>query len=179
VGLNGFVVGVEGRFKEEDGCNAASMQGKYDEAEPYFQRMVEIFRATFGEHHYLLATALSNLASVYTGRHEWARAEAIYRQAISIYAESQSATHINTGIARIKLGRVLLRQQRYAEAAAETRAGYDILSPQMDPNVSWLVNARKDLVEEYDALKQPDQAAKFCAEIAATQAKPPEASAKN
>jgi len=159
--------------------NAASMQGKYDLAESYFQRMVEIYRAAYGEHHYLLATALSNLATVYTGRHEWARAEAIYRQAIPIYIESQSATHINTGIARIKLGRALLRQQRYAEAVVETRAGYDILVPQMDPKVSWLMNARKDLVEEYDALKQPEQAAKFRAEITTTQAKPPEVSAKN
>jgi hypothetical protein len=31
----------------------------------------------------------------------------------------------------------------------------------MDPKVAWLASARKDLVEEYDALKQPDHAAKF------------------
>ncbi len=158
--------------------NAASMQGKCDVAEPYFKRMVEIYRSTYGEHHYLLATALSNLATVYTGRHEWARAEVIYRQAIPIYIESQSATHINTGIARIKLGRALLRQKRYAEAETETRAGYDILIPQMDPQVSWLVNARKDLVEEYEALNHPEKAAKFRAAISATPPKPPELSAK-
>ena len=50
-----------------------------------------------------------------------------------IYIETLSANDINTGIARIKLGRTLLRQDRYAEAEAETRAGYDILAPQMDP----------------------------------------------
>jgi serine/threonine-protein kinase len=92
--------------------------------------------------------------------------------------ESQSPTHINTGIARIKLGRTLLRQQRYADAEVETRAGYDILSPQMDPKVSWLTNARKDLAEEYDGMKQPEQAAKFRAETAATDAEAPANSAK-
>jgi hypothetical protein len=61
----------------------------------------------------------------------------------------------------------LLRQRRFAEAEAETRAGYNILAPQMDPKVSWLTNARQDLVEEYDALKEPEQAAKFRTEIAA------------
>jgi hypothetical protein len=100
---------------------------------------------------------LSNLASVYMGRHEWARAEEIFRQVVPLYIETLSATDINAGIARIKLGRTLLRQNRYAEAATQTRAGYDILTPQMDPKVSWLVNARKNLVEEYSALKQPDQ----------------------
>jgi serine/threonine-protein kinase len=87
---------------------------------------------------------------------------------IPLYIETQSANHINTGIARTKLGRTLLRQHRYAEAEAETRVGYEILIKQMDAKVSWLVNARKDLVEEYDALKQPEQAAKFRAQVAAT-----------
>jgi serine/threonine-protein kinase len=133
--------------------------------------MVEIYRQVYGEHHYLFAIALSNLGSVYSGREEWPRAEKIYRQVIPIFTESQSATHINSGVARIKLGRTLLRQNRFAEAEAESRAGYEILVKQMDPKVSWLVNARKDLAEEYDALKQPEQAAKFRAETAALDTK--------
>jgi hypothetical protein len=32
--------------------------------------------------------------------------------------------------------------------------------------VRWLQNARKDLVEEYEALRQPEQANKFRAELA-------------
>jgi eukaryotic-like serine/threonine-protein kinase len=159
--------------------NVASKTGKYDLAKQYFNRMADIYRAVYGEHHYLVATALSNLASVYMAQRDWASAEKIFRQVIPLYTETQSATHINTGIARTKLGRVLLGERRFAEAEAETRAGYDILSPQMDPKVSWLTNARQDLVQEYDALHQPQQAAKFRAEIAATQApKPPEVSAK-
>ena len=158
--------------------NVASKQGKYDDAERYFTRMADIYRQTYPDGHYLIGIALSNLASVYTALEEWSRAEPLYREAIRIYAEKQGPTHVNVGIARIKLGRTLLRQQRYAEAEAETRAGYDILIAQMDPKVSWLINARKDLVEEYDALKQPGQAAKFRAEIEATEAKSPQVSAK-
>jgi len=158
--------------------SVALNEGKYDAAEQYFTRMADIYRTEYGEQHYLYATALSNLASVYTAQQQWTRAEKLYRQAIPIYTESQSATHINTGIARIKLGRTLLRQQRYADAETETHAGYDILRTQMDPKVSWLMNARKDLVEEYEALQQPEQAAKFRAEIAAHETKPPDISAK-
>jgi serine/threonine-protein kinase len=152
--------------------NAASRQGKYDVAEQYFRREANIYRTVYGDHHYLLATALSNLGSVYMGRNEWARAEEIFRKVIPIYIETQSANNINTGIARIKLGRTLVRQNRYTEAEAQTRAGYDVLITQMDPKVSWLTNARKDFVEEYNALKQPDQVAKYQAELATIDAKP-------
>ena len=158
--------------------SVALNEGKYDAAEQYFERMADIYRTDYGEQHYLFATALSNLASVYTAQQQWTRAEKLYRQAIPIYRESQSPTHINTGIARIKLGRTLLRQHRYTEAEAESHAGYDILITQMDPKVSWLMNARRDLADEYEGLKQPEQAAKFRAEIAANEAKAPDISAK-
>ncbi len=152
--------------------STALQQGNYDAAEQYFTRMADIYRSVYGEHHYLMATALSNLASVYMKRNEWARAEKIYRQVVPLYTETLSANHINTGIARIKLGRCLERQQKYAEAATESRAGYDILIKQMAPNVSWLVNAREDLAADYDAMQKPDEAAQFRAQLASATAKP-------
>ena len=146
--------------------SAALRQHENEVAEQFFLRMVNIYRQVYGQHHYLFAVALSNLGSVYSSREEWPRAEKIYRQVIPIFTESQSANHVNTGVARIKLGRTLLRQNRYVEAEAETRPGYEILFKQMDLKVTWLVNARKDLAEEYDALKQPEEAARFRAETA-------------
>jgi serine/threonine-protein kinase len=151
--------------------NTAAKQGNYDAAEKYFTRMADIYHAIYGEHHYLLGIALSNLAGAYAGKHEWARAEALFRQAVRLFTETQSANHINTGIARTKLGRILLHERRYAEAETESRAGYDILIRQITPGASWLVGARKDLVEEYHALKQPDQAEKFRTELAAAETK--------
>jgi hypothetical protein len=35
-----------------------------------------------------------------------------------------------------------------------------------NPPANWIENARKDLVEEYSALHQPEKAAKFKAELA-------------
>jgi serine/threonine-protein kinase len=93
-----------------------------------------------------------------------------------MFTETQSAGHVNTGIARIKLGRSLLRQRRYREAEVESRAGYDILIKQIAPGATWLVSARKDLVEEYDALKQPDKAHEFRIELAAVETKSANAS---
>ena len=151
--------------------NAASRQGHFDAAEQYFTRMADIYRAIYGEHHYLLGIALSNLAGVYMGRQEWSRAENLFRQVIRLFTETQSADHINTGIARTKLGRTLLHERRYAEAEAESRAGYDILIKQMDSKASWLVKARQDLGDEYGALNQPEKAAQFQLEVADAQSK--------
>jgi eukaryotic-like serine/threonine-protein kinase len=73
-------------------------------------------------------------------------------------------------VARIKLGRALLNQGRFAEAARESLAGYGIIAKQASPSISWLDNARNDLVIEYDSLHMPDQAARFQSELAASPA---------
>jgi serine/threonine-protein kinase len=138
--------------------------GRLDEAEQYFLRVVAIYRKVHGDAHYQTGIGLSNLASTYMAQKKFAQAERLFREALVIYTRTLPATHTNIGIARIKLGRTLLRQQRYTEAAAESLGGYDILKPQMDPGVSWLKSARTDLIEAYEALKQPDQAARFKAE---------------
>ena len=85
------------------------------------------------------------------------------------YTEAQGPNHTNTGIARIKLGHVLLRERRFAEAQVETQAGYDILVSQTSASLSFLISARKDLVTEFDTLGQPEKAARYRAELAASQ----------
>ena len=62
---------------------------------------------------------------------------------------------------------------------SESRAGYDILVAQVHPKVGWLTkHAKRSAAEEYDALHQPEIAARFKAEFAALNAKPVDASAK-
>ena len=103
-----------------------------------------------------------------SARGEYARAEGLFREALAMFLATLGPRHANTAIARIKLGRSLLRQQRFSEAEKETLAGFEILSPQADPSISFLRAAREDLVAIYDALGQPDRAAAFRAEPAAT-----------
>lgn len=152
--------------------NVASMNNHLDEAEAYFQRSVEIYRTIYGDHHYLVAIALSNLASIYTDRKNYARAEELFRDVVRRYKETLPADNVNIGIAEVKLGRAVLRQNRFKDAEPETMAGYDILSKQSSPSTSFIRAARKDLAAEYDGLKQPQLAARFRAELAAAEPKP-------
>ena len=61
--------------------------------------------------------------------------------------------------------------KRYAEAEAESRGGNEILVNKVSPGAAWLINAHKDLVEEYDALQNATEAAKFRAELVALENK--------
>ena len=155
--------------------NIASMRNQLDDAEARFRRVVEIYRAIYGDKHQFVAVALSNLATVQYDRKDYTGAEAIFRDVVRRFTEVLSSDNVNTGIARIKLGRTLLREKRYKEAAAESLAGYEVLKKQTSPSTSFLRGARKDLVADYEALKEPEKAARFRAELLMAADTPPPA----
>jgi serine/threonine protein kinase/tetratricopeptide (TPR) repeat protein len=139
----------------------ALQQRKLEEAEKCFAKMVEIYRAVYPNGHSLTGIAEANLASVFMERKQYARAESLYRDALKEYANMLPADHQDVGVGKVKLGRAMLRQKRYADALNETLAGYTILSNKVGASNLWLKNAKQDLVEEYLALKQPQQAIAF------------------
>jgi eukaryotic-like serine/threonine-protein kinase len=89
----------------------------------------------YNNHHYLIGIALSNLAGVYVGRKQYARAEVYYREAIQVFADTLPPDHMNMGIARIKLGHALVCQSRFREAEEQLISGYAILSRQANPSL--------------------------------------------
>jgi eukaryotic-like serine/threonine-protein kinase len=147
--------------------NAAMKREQYDAAEPRFRRMADIYRAVYNNHHYLIGIALSNLAGVYVGWKEYPHAEQLYQEAIQVFAETLPADHLYMGIAQIKLGHALVLEQRFSDAEGHLTSGYAILSKQTSPSIVYLRNARLDLVTVYEALKQPEKARKFQAELTA------------
>ena len=123
--------------------------------------MLAIYRAGYGVSLYLVGTATSNLGSVASARKDNVLAERRVREALAIFRRTLPADHLNVGIARIKLGRALLRQGRFAEAVEESLAGHDIIARQADAGVSFLTAARADLATAYDSLGQHERAARF------------------
>lgn len=150
---------------------AALQQSRPTDGERYFRRIVGIYRRTYRDKHWLIGTAQSNLASALSAQGDFRGAESLYREALAQFSASQGPEHVNTGIAHVKLGRALLRQRRFAEALAETHAGYHILSPRTEPNTSFLRAARMDLAEAHDALGRPAEAARYRQEQARAEGK--------
>jgi eukaryotic-like serine/threonine-protein kinase len=157
--------------------NIALRQQKLDDAEADFSRVVEIYRSVYGDNHYLISVAQSNLGGVYAERKDYVRAERLFREALQRYGKTLPADHLNVGITRIRLGGALAGERRFPEAEVESHAGYDIVMKQTSPTVRWLQSARKDLATEYEALNQPQNAAKFRAEFSA-ESKAPEVASK-
>ena len=145
----------------------AYQQGRFDDADRWWTRTLSIYRSIYGDHHYLIGVATSNLATSQYGRKNYQRAEALYRDAIRYFTEAQGPDHLNTGIAHVKLGRTLLKENRFVDARIESLAGHDILVKQASPSLSFLQNSLKDLAAAADSLRQADAAAAYRRELAA------------
>ena len=92
---------------------------------------------------------------------QYGRAEQTYRDAVRRSRETLPPAHQNIGIQQIKLGHALLLQNRYREAEAETRSGFNIVTGQTNPQRSWLEIGRRDLRAIYVALNEPEKARQF------------------
>jgi serine/threonine-protein kinase len=88
--------------------NAAVLSNRFEEAKAAFRRMGDIYRAVYGGKHYLIGTAVSNLGSANLAEKSFARAEKLFREALTMYEQTLPPDHLNIAIARIKLGRTLL-----------------------------------------------------------------------
>ncbi|MEZ5293226.1 MAG: tetratricopeptide repeat protein [Vicinamibacterales bacterium] len=95
--------------------------------------------------HFQQGVSLANLGSVHLQREDYRRAQAIFEQAIAIYAEVLPDDHPNVAITRMKLGRALLRQQQFDKARSHLEAAERILAAQPGPESTWLKAAREDL----------------------------------
>jgi eukaryotic-like serine/threonine-protein kinase len=142
---------------------------KLDEAEAAYRRMLDIYKDVYGDNHYLIAVALSNLSTVYMRRDNFVEAERLMREVVARFTSTLSATHMSTGIARIKLGRTLVKQQKWAASIAESRAGYDILSKEKAQQQVWLKMAREDLGSAYAATGDSASASRFSTELSMMQ----------
>ncbi len=112
-----------------------------------------------------MGIAYANLVGVYMDRKDYPAAEALCRKALQVYAESLPDDHPNPAIVHVKLGRTLLHQQRYAEAEPETKKGYLYFHSHGSPGSSYLIGARRDLIEIEDHLNKPEVVAELRSEI--------------
>jgi serine/threonine-protein kinase len=95
--------------------------------------------------HFQQGVSLANLGSVHLQHEDYGRARASFEEALRIYAEVLPDTHPNVAITRMKLGRTLLRQQRFDEARSHLEAAERVLAAQPGPESTWLKAAREDL----------------------------------
>lgn len=117
-----------------------------EEAIAAFTQALAAYRATYpsGKTQYI-SVGLANLGSVYLETGDFAHAEALLREAAALSADVIGPEHPSTAIAEIKLGRSLVKQQRFGEAIPWLERGQANLAKQAGPSVTWLQRAKEDL----------------------------------
>jgi serine/threonine-protein kinase len=145
----------------------AAKRGDLAVAQQDLIRSIEIDRSLYGESNQLTAVSMYDLGKVYLKEGQNARAEQTLRRAVSALVADSPPGDMRIGLAELGWGRSLLRGRRYVEAEKQLAAGYGILTQQAHPPADRMVEARQDLVAVYEALREPDKAAKFRAEMAA------------
>ena len=145
----------------------ALLQRNLPEAEANFSRSLEIDTKLFGEKEYKTAVAASDLAGVLVKERQFERAEKIARPAVSALTARPLPGNMSVGAVQLNLGEALLGQKRYRDAEAPIVAAHAILTNQPVAFKAKLDDSRRDLVIIYTALKEPDKAEQYRAELAA------------
>jgi serine/threonine-protein kinase len=144
----------------------ALKRGNLAVAEAEFRRCVEINKSLLGERDYKTAITMSNLASVLVKEGRYLEAERLVRTAVAALTEKPLPGNMNVGIAHMNLGRALLGEKRFKDAEKSLLAAYEVLKNETGkPTI--IQEARTSLAEVYDALKQPESAARYRAALAA------------
>ena len=76
--------------------NLASLyqaQGKYEQAEPLYQRVLAIFEMQLGPEHPYTGTCLNNLAGLYQAQGKYEQAEPLYQRALPILGKIVGPQH--------------------------------------------------------------------------------------
>ena len=91
-------------------------RGRHAEAEPLWQRALEIQEQQLGQDHPNTATSLNNLALLYRAQGRYAEAEPLLQRALAIREQQLGQDHPNTAMSLDSLGNLYQDQEKYAEA---------------------------------------------------------------
>ena len=126
----------------------------------FSNRCLEIYRASYGKEDYRVGVTLSSQSSIYINENQYGKAEKLLRDATQILTKAQSMDSIDNAVLQVRLGRVLMLEHKYSDAEQHSRAGFEVLLKQGNPQLSYLHDAEGDLEIIYAALKQPREAQK-------------------
>ena len=97
-------------------------QGKFNEAEGQFRRVLTIYEKQLGADHEYTAAALNNLALVLEKLGDYAGAEGLLRRSLGILEKKLGIQHADTATTMSNLGRVLDAQGKFSDTGSRQAA---------------------------------------------------------
>jgi CHAT domain-containing protein/Tfp pilus assembly protein PilF len=92
------------------------LAGKYDEASPLAERVLEIRERVLGPEHPDVSEALTNLARLYEKRAYYTKAEALYQRALTIWVKVLGPEHSKVAAPLNNLANLYMSEDEYAKA---------------------------------------------------------------
>jgi tetratricopeptide (TPR) repeat protein len=118
-----FLAECPGSFAEDDDPNSLDQQvltlyqqGKYQEAIPIAEKLLEIRKKELGLQDADTANCISDLAALYDEMGDYAKAEALYQQALQIRQKVLGPDHPDTALSFNNLGVLYAHTGNYAKA---------------------------------------------------------------
>ncbi len=126
-------------------------QGRFNEAEPLYERSLSFFKQELGDNHPDVATSLDNLASIYQSQGRYAKAEPLYQQSLEIRKQQLGDNHPDVATSLNNLASIYQSQGRYAEATPLYQKSLDIQNQQLGGDHPDVASSLNNLASLYQA----------------------------
>jgi len=126
-----------------DKALALERQGKYAEALPYYQKALDLARATFGKDHVNTATIQNGLACLYKDLDQYAKAETLYQGCLEIYEARLGRDHTAVAQSLNDLAALYVALGQYTKAEPLYQRSLQIMEARLGrdhPDVSFVIN---------------------------------------
>ncbi|NEO14936.1 MAG: tetratricopeptide repeat protein [Moorea sp. SIO3F7] len=133
-------------------------QGTYDEAEPWYEKCLEITRSRLGENHPDVATSLNNLAGLYYSMGRYDQAEPLYQQALQMRTQLLGEEHLDVADSLNNLGLLYKSMGRYDQAEPLYQQALEMTTQLLGHHHPDVATSLHNLAALYKSMGRYDQA---------------------
>ncbi|HEY9784176.1 MAG TPA: tetratricopeptide repeat protein, partial [Candidatus Obscuribacterales bacterium] len=132
--------------------------GRYDQAESFCKRAIDVATRFFGESHTYLAHCLNNLAGIYYHQRRYSEAEPLCRRVLEIYEKAHGEEHPDVGMAVNNLAMLYHVQGKYKLAERLYLRAIDIRTASLEMGHPLIVTLLENYANLLDSTGRHEQA---------------------
>ncbi|MEL7038379.1 MAG: CHAT domain-containing protein [Cyanobacteria bacterium J06592_8] len=136
-------------------------QGKYNEAIPIAERVLEMRQKLLGDEHPSVAESLNNLAGLYESQGRYSEAESLYIQALEMIQKLLGDEHPHVAISLNNLAELYSSQGRYSEAEPLYRQALEMFQKLLGDEHPLVATSLNNLALLYHSQGDTTQAISF------------------